>query len=52
MTEICNAILKEGKVPSDWERSWIVSDCIKGKGMLLSDRFIQRDKTFGSGHDQ
>ena len=24
VTEICNAILKKGKVPGDWERSW---DC-------------------------
>ena len=34
MTEICNAILKEGKVPEDWERSWIVS-VYKGKGDAL-----------------
>ena len=34
VTEICNAILKEGKVPSDWERSWIVS-VYKGKGDAL-----------------
>ena len=34
VTEICNAILKEGKVPEDWERSWIVS-VYKGKGDAL-----------------
>ena len=49
VTEICNAILKEGKVPEDWERSWIVS-VYKGKGaMLLSPWFIQRN---GNSLDQ
>ena len=32
--EICNAVLKEGKVPEDWKRSWIVS-VYKGKGDAL-----------------
>ena len=47
VTEICNAILKEGKVPEDWERSWIVS-VYKGKGDALDLWFIQRNKTPGS----
>lgn len=31
MTDIFNAILKEGKIPADWTRSWMVS-VYKGKG--------------------
>ena len=31
MTDLCNAILNEGKVPTDWCKSWIVS-VYKGKG--------------------
>jgi len=31
MTALCNAILREGKVPVDWSRSWLVS-IYKGKG--------------------
>ena len=50
VTEICNAILKEGKVPEDWERSWIVS-VYKGKGDALECGFIQRNKTPGSGNE-
>ena len=41
VTEICNAILKEGKVPEDWERSWIVTVCIKDYNTLLL-LFIQK----------
>jgi len=31
MTELLNSIVKEGKVPSDWRKSWMVS-VYKGKG--------------------
>jgi hypothetical protein len=31
MTDLCNGILREGKVPLDWCRSWLVS-IYKGKG--------------------
>jgi hypothetical protein len=31
MTDLCNAILREGRVPADWSRSWLVS-IYKGKG--------------------
>ena len=30
-TDLCNAIVKEGKVPDDWKRSTIVT-LYKGKG--------------------
>ena len=33
-TDICNAIVKEGKIPSDWKRSWMVY-VYKGKGNAL-----------------
>ena len=51
VTEICNAILKEGKVPEDWERSWIVS-VYKGKGDALECGSYRGIKLKTSGSDQ
>ena len=34
MTELCNAVIKEGKIPEDWSRSWLVN-VYKGKGEAL-----------------
>ena len=34
MTDICNAIVREGKIPDDWRKSWIVT-IYKGKGDAL-----------------
>ena len=31
MTDVCNAVVKDGKVPEDWSRSWMVN-VYKGKG--------------------
>ena len=31
VTEVCNAVVKDGKVPEDWSRSWMVN-IYKGKG--------------------
>jgi hypothetical protein len=31
MVDLCNAILREGKMPEDWSKSWLVS-IYKGKG--------------------
>ena len=25
MTELCNAVVREGKIPKDWSRSWLVN---------------------------
>jgi hypothetical protein len=34
VTDICNAIVREGKIPTDWRKSWMV--CVyKGKGDAL-----------------
>jgi hypothetical protein len=34
VTDMCNAIVKEGKIPNDWTKSWMV--CVyKGKGDAL-----------------
>jgi len=34
VTDICNSIVREGKIPSDWRKSWLV--CVyKGKGDAL-----------------
>ena len=34
VTDLCNVIVKEGKIPADWKKSWIVS-VYKGKGDAL-----------------
>jgi hypothetical protein len=34
MTDLCNAVVKEGKIPEDWQKSWMVS-VFKGKGDAL-----------------
>jgi hypothetical protein len=36
VTEICNAIVKEGKIPNDWRKSWMVCVCTKGKETPLT----------------
>ena len=30
MTDVCNAVVRDGKIPEDWSRSWMVNVC-KGK---------------------
>ena len=35
MTELCNAVVREGKIPKDWSRSWLVN-VYKGKGDALA----------------
>ena len=34
MTELCNAVVRDGKIPEDWSRSWLVN-VYKGKGDAL-----------------
>ena len=34
VTEVCNAIVQEGKMPKDWDKSWMVN-VYKGKGDAL-----------------
>jgi hypothetical protein len=34
MTDVCNAVMTEGKIPSDWCKSWMVT-VSKGKGDAL-----------------
>lgn len=34
VTDLCNVIIKEGSIPADWKRSWIVN-VYKGKGDAL-----------------
>ena len=34
VTDLCNKIVQEGKIPSDWRKSWIVK-VYKGKGDAL-----------------
>ena len=35
MTDVCNAVVKDGKIPEDWSRSWMVN-VHKGKGDALA----------------
>ena len=35
MAEVCNALVKDGKVPQDWSRSWMVN-VYRGKGDALT----------------
>ena len=35
MTDVCNAVVKDGRVPEDWSRSWMVN-VYKGKGDALT----------------
>ena len=35
MTELCNAVVREGKIPKEWSRSWLVN-VYKGKGDALA----------------
>ena len=34
VTELCNSIVYEGKIPEEWRKSWIIS-IFKGKGSAL-----------------
>src|SRR6266536_1734780 len=34
VTDVCNAIVKEGRIPVDWKKSWMVN-VYKGKGDAL-----------------
>ena len=34
MSDLCNKIVKEGKIPTDWIKSWLVT-AYKGKGDAL-----------------
>ena len=33
MTDVCDAVVRDGKIPEDWSRSWMVN-VYKGKGAL------------------
>ena len=35
MTNVCNAVVKDGKIPEDWSKSWMVN-VYKGKGDALA----------------
>ena len=35
MTDMCNAVVRDGKIPKDWSRSWMVH-VYKGKGDALT----------------
>ena len=35
MTDACNAVVRDGKIPEDQSRSWMINGC-KGKGDALT----------------
>ena len=43
MTELCNAVVRDGKIPKDWSRSWLVN-VYKGKGDALACGSYRRIK--------
>ena len=34
VTDLCNAIVREGVIPKDWRKNWMLSIYTKGKGMF------------------
>ena len=49
MTELCNAVVRDGKIPKDWNRSWLVN-VYKGKGDALACG-IKRNKVGRTCHE-
>ena len=39
-TDVCNSVVKEGKIPQDWCKSWMVN-VYKGKGDALECGFSE-----------
>ena len=37
MTELCNAVVRDGKIPEDWSRSWLVN---RGLASELTNRLL------------
>ena len=35
MTDVCNTVVRDGKIPEDWSRSWMVN-VYKGNGDALT----------------
>ena len=35
MTDVCNAVVRDGKIPEDWSKSWLVN-VYKNKGDALA----------------
>ena len=40
LQELFNLVLKEGKIPNDWSKSWMVVSVYKGKGLRIGLRVI------------
>ena len=50
LTDLFNAIVKEGSIPADWKKSWMVSvykgkgdalDCVSYRGIRLLDQMMK-----------
>ena len=49
MTELCNAVVRDGKIPKDWSRSWLVN-VYKGREMHWNV-LLQRNKVGRTCHE-
>ena len=50
MTELCNAVVRDGKIPMDWSRSWLVNVLIQGEGRCTGMWLVQRNKVGRTCH--
>ena len=51
VTDLCNAIVREGRIPDDWRKSWMVCVCVQRQRRCSWVWFISRHKTLGTGYE-
>ena len=42
MTELCNAVVRDGKIPKDWSRNWF-GECLQGEGRCTGMWLIKEE---------
>ena len=50
MTELCNTEVRDGKIPKDWSRSWLVN-VLQGEGRCTGMWLVQRNKVGRTCHE-
>ena len=48
MTDVCNAVVKDGKVPEDWLEQELDGECLQRKGWCTDMWLIQGHKAVGA----